>query len=147
MTPRTRGSSFRPRPQWRRASRPGCATPCASPRSSRSRPSSAMRDRPDTRPASLMVWTFRHPSAWLPVAMSGAALAVVIAHIVTVGIAREPDEGTAAHFWQLLMAGQLPLIAFFVFVHVASPRQVLPVLVLQLCAALAAVAPVFIFNW
>jgi len=94
-----------------------------------------------------MVWTFRHPSAWLPVAMSGAALAVVIAQIVTVGIAREPDEGTAAHFWQLLMAGQLPLIAFFVFAHAASPRQVLPVLVLQLCAALAAVAPVFIFNW
>ena len=45
------------------------------------------------------------------------------------------------------MAGQLPLIALFVFAHVASPKQVLPVLALQLCAALAAVAPVFIFNW
>ena len=24
-----------------------------------------------------------------------------------------PDEGTIAHLWQLLMAGQLPVLAFF----------------------------------
>lgn len=28
-------------------------------------------------------------------------------------VAREADEGAAAHIWQLLMAGQLPLVAFY----------------------------------
>ncbi len=29
------------------------------------------------------------------------------------GLVREPDEGTIAHLWQLLMAGQMPFLAFF----------------------------------
>ena len=57
--------------------------------------------------------TLRHPSAFLPVTMSLLAIAVVITHIVFFGTARQPDEGTAAHLWQLLMAGQLPIVGFF----------------------------------
>ncbi len=41
----------------------------------------------------------RHPSAFLPLAMSGAALAVVLGHIGTSGMQPQPDEGTAAHLW------------------------------------------------
>ena len=29
------------------------------------------------------------------------------------GLVREPDEGSIAHLWQLLMAGQLPILAYF----------------------------------
>jgi len=56
----------------------------------------------------------KQPSAFLPVAMSFAALATVLGHVAMFGGVREPDEGTAAHIWQLLMAGQIPIIAFFV---------------------------------
>jgi len=89
----------------------------------------------------------KQPSAFLPVAMSLAALAIVLGHIAMFGAAREPDEGTAAHLWQLLMAGQMPVIAFFAVKWVArTPRQALPVLALQAVAGLAALAPVYYFD-
>jgi hypothetical protein len=55
----------------------------------------------------------KQPSALLLLAMSIAALALVVGHIALVGVARQADEGTAAHLWQLLMAGQVPMVAFF----------------------------------
>ena len=90
----------------------------------------------------------KKPSAWLPLAMSLAALAFVIGHIVLFGTARQPDEGTAAHMWQLLMAGQVPVVAFFTIKWLPrTPKQALMVLALQVCAALATLAPVFFLNW
>jgi hypothetical protein len=80
--------------------------------------------------------------------MSLAALAVVLGHIAVAGVARQPDEGTAAHVWQLLMAGQIPVIAVFAAIWLPrAPRQALFVLMLQAAAGLAAAAPVFILNW
>jgi hypothetical protein len=92
--------------------------------------------------------TVKQPSALIPLAMSCAALAIVLGHIAMSGVGREADEGTAAHLWQLLMAGQLPVVAFFAIKWLPrSPRQALLVLVLQAGAALAALAPVFLLNW
>ena len=92
--------------------------------------------------------TVKQPSALLPLAMSCAALAIVLGHIAMSGVGREADEGTAAHLWQLLMAGQLPVVAFFAIKWLPrSPRQALLVLALQAGAALAALAPVFLLNW
>ncbi len=92
--------------------------------------------------------TMKLPSALLPLAMSFAALAIVLVHIAISGVAREADERTAAHLWQLLMAGQLPVVAFFVIKWLPqSPRQALLILALQAGAALAALAPVFLLNW
>jgi hypothetical protein len=89
----------------------------------------------------------RRPSAFLPVVMSLAALAIVIIHIVRFGTAREVDEGTSAHLWQILMAAQLPIIAFFAIKWLRpNPKPALGVLALQLVAALAAAAPVFYFG-
>ncbi len=86
-------------------------------------------------------------SAWIPVAMSLAALATVVIHIARFGVAREPDEGTAAHIWQLLMAAQVPVVAFFAVKWLPRmPRQALIILALQIGAALAAMAPVYYFN-
>lgn len=91
--------------------------------------------------------TLKKPSALLPLAMSFAALAVVLVHVARFGAAREADEGAAAHFWQILMAGQLPVIAFFAIKWLPrTPRQALLVLALQAVAALAALAPVFFLN-
>lgn len=89
----------------------------------------------------------KQPSAFLPVAMSLGALATVLLHVARFGVAREPDEGTAAHIWQLLMAAQIPIIAFFAIKWLPrAPREALPVLALQVGAVLAALAPVFLLK-
>jgi hypothetical protein len=56
----------------------------------------------------------RKPSAFLPLAMSLTALAVVLGHVAMFGVAHQADEGATAHVWQLLMAGQVPVLAFFI---------------------------------
>jgi hypothetical protein len=89
----------------------------------------------------------RKPSAFLPMAMSLTALAVVLAHIALYGVVRETDEGTAAHIWQLLMAGQLPFLVFFAIKWLPrAPRPTTCVLAMQAVAALASLAPVFFLN-
>ena len=89
----------------------------------------------------------KRPCAFLPVAMSFAALATVLAHIVMFGVVREADEGTAAHVFQLLMIAEVPIVAFFAIKWLPrSPRQALQVLALQVGAGLAALAPVFLLK-
>ena len=90
----------------------------------------------------------KRPSAFLPVAMSLAALATVLIYVAMHGTAPQADEGAAAHIWQLLMAAQAPIVLFFAIKWVPqSPRQAVPVLALQVAAALAAMAPVFLLHW
>jgi hypothetical protein len=93
------------------------------------------------------VSTLRRPSALIPLAMSLAALSLVLGHIAVSGVAREADEGTAAHLWQLLMAGQIPVIAYFAIAWLPrAPRQALLTLAAQAVAMLAAAAPVFLLG-
>ena len=90
----------------------------------------------------------KQPGAFLPVAMSVAALGIVLLYLARNGPAPQADEGSAAHLWQLLMAGQLPLIGYFVVKWLPqAPRQVLTILALQVVVALLAAAPVFLLNW
>jgi hypothetical protein len=80
--------------------------------------------------------------------MSSIALRLVLAHVATVGVEPQADEGAAAHIWQLLMVAQLPLIAYFGIRWVpAAPRQGLIVLVTQLAFALVAAVPVFLLGF
>ena len=80
--------------------------------------------------------------------MSLFAIALVVTHILLVGTARQPDEGIAAHLWQLLMAGQLPIVALFGIRWLPrAPRCALLVLALQAAAALAALGPVYFLHW
>ncbi len=94
----------------------------------------------------------RRPSAFLPLAMSLTALAMLLGAIVHgyvagYGVVRETDEGAIAHLWQLLMAGQMPILAFFAIKWLPrAPRQTLYVIALQAGAALASMAPVFFLN-
>jgi len=89
----------------------------------------------------------KQPSAWIPVAMSLAALVIVLAHVARFGVVHETDEGAAAHLWQLLMAGQVPIVAFFAFKWLPrTPRQALQVLALQAAAALASFAAVYFLT-
>jgi len=89
----------------------------------------------------------RQPSAFVPLAMSLTALAIVLGHIALYGVAREADEGAVAHLWQILMAGQLPVLLYFAIKWLRrAPRPALGVLALQAGAVLASMAPVFFLN-
>ena len=121
---------------------------------------SALRERVSPTPGGDMnqnTRTFRsivkQPSALLPLAMSiGALLVVAVAAIYSFvhsghGLVREADEGTAAHLWQILMAGQLPVLVFFAAKWLPrAPRQTLYVLAIEAGAILAAMAPVYFLN-
>ncbi len=88
------------------------------------------------------------PSAFLPPVMSLAALLTVAVYVAMFGVARQADEGTAAHIWQLLMAAQLPIIAFFAVKWLPrQPQWTLAVLAIQAAAALAALAPVYFLKF
>ena len=90
----------------------------------------------------------KNPSAFLPVVMSLGALSTIALFIVFHGTAPQADEGTAAHIWQLLMAAQVPIVLFFAIKWLPrSPRQAAPILAMQVGAALAAMAPVFLLRW
>jgi hypothetical protein len=89
----------------------------------------------------------KKPSAFLPLAMSFTALVLVLGSVAKFGAVHEVDEGAIAHLWQLLMAGQLPILAFFAIKWLPrAPRQALYMLLLQAGAALASMAPVFFLN-
>ena len=88
--------------------------------------------------------SWKRPSAWLPVLMSVTALAIVLIHIVRFGTAREADEGTSAHLWQILMAGQVPIIAFFAVRWLPrNPKPALLILAIQAIAGITALGPVY----
>jgi hypothetical protein len=92
------------------------------------------------------------PSAFIPLAMSLTALAIVVGAVLkdvaTYGsVIHEADEGTAAHLWQLLMAGQAPVLVFFAIKWLPrAPQAALCVLGLQAGAAMASMAPVFFLH-
>jgi hypothetical protein len=86
----------------------------------------------------------RRASAVIPIVMSAAALAMVLIHVALFGVTREADEGTAAHVWQLLMAGQVPVVAFYAIKWLPrEPKRAMGVLGMQIAAALAAAFPVY----
>lgn len=84
------------------------------------------------------IW--RKPSAWIPIACSVAALAVVLTLIVINGGAPHGrDEGAAAHLWQIFMLADALGIGYFLLRWVSmAPRKALVALAVQIGAALTA---------
>ena len=77
--------------------------------------------------------------------MSLGALAMIVWFVAAHGVVREPDEGTQAHLWQLLVAGQLPLVVSFAirWLPIAG-RPAAVVLAVQAAAfLLLAIAPLW----
>ena len=84
----------------------------------------------------------KRPSAFLPVVVLLLALCLVVWFVATFGLVRKTDEGTATHVFELIMAAQAPVVAYFPITWLyRAPRQVAVVLVVQVCAARAALAP------
>jgi uncharacterized membrane protein len=89
----------------------------------------------------------KQPSALIPMGMSAIALVMVLAHAAIYGVTHEADEGAVAHIFQLLIAGQAPVILFYVVRWLPrNPRRTLLMLGAQVGAALAALAPVYLLG-
>jgi len=89
----------------------------------------------------------KQPSAYLPLVMSTFVILMFLYFLLFVGVKREADEGIAAHLFQLLMGGQIPIIIYFVFTWLPKkPKEALLILELQFLAAFIACFPVFYFN-
>jgi hypothetical protein len=89
----------------------------------------------------------KRPSAFVPLAMSCAALITVLLHLQLSGVAREPDEGAAAHIFQMLIVAQIPFAAFFAWQFLPmAPKRAMTVISLQACAAVIAIFPVWWFK-
>jgi hypothetical protein len=82
-------------------------------------------------------------SAYAPLVLSGAALALLIGHAAIFGVVHEADEGAAAHIFQLLMVAQVPFPILFATGWLRrKPRAALGILALQLGSALVAISAV-----
>ena len=89
----------------------------------------------------------RKPSAIAPIMMSLAALSVVLVAIAIGAAKPQPDENAGAHIWQLLMAGQLPLLGWFALRWLTRDfRAALPIFGLQMVAFGAALLPVWLLG-
>jgi hypothetical protein len=92
--------------------------------------------------------SMKQPSAFLPLAMSLAALALALGNAAIFGVVYEADEGAAAHIFQLIMVVQVPIVAFFALKWLPrAPQETLRILALQAGAALAAIAAVFFLGY
>jgi hypothetical protein len=90
---------------------------------------------------------FRNASAAIPLGMSAGAFITVLIHLVSVGTGPEADEGTAAHLFQILLAGQAPFVAFFALKWLPRmPSEAMLVIAIQAAAAMIALAPVVLFD-
>jgi hypothetical protein len=90
---------------------------------------------------------FRNASAAIPLGMSAGAFITVLVHIISVGANPSADEGTAAHLFQILLAGQAPFVAFFALKWLPRmPSEAMLVIAIQAAAALIALAPVVLFD-
>jgi hypothetical protein len=87
----------------------------------------------------------KRPSAFLPLAISGAFLIAFLVGLAEGRLVPQPDEDAGAHLFQILMPVQFLIIVFFAISWLPQkPKPTLQVLALQLCAALAVLAIVYI---
>jgi hypothetical protein len=86
-------------------------------------------------------------SGLVPVAMSLAALGIVLA-VVTTGWERHlQDEGAAAHLFQLLIAGEIPIVLLFLLTaDRARPGPLMRMVAIQAVAIGAALGSLAFFH-
>ena len=111
-----------------------------------------MAARPDHEPGS----PFRATSAWVPVELAGAAIALLAGYLLTGphapsivienGIPRQ-DESGVARLWQLLMLLQVPCVLYFAAWWIPKdPKRALAMLSVQGLAFVAAALPVVLLE-
>ena len=89
----------------------------------------------------------KQPSAWIPLVMSLAALAMILVYVAINGFASSGngDEGAPARIFQLIMLAQLPIACYFAIKWLPKqPKQSLMVLALQ---AIGWIIPIATIMW
>jgi len=90
----------------------------------------------------------RHPTGFVPLILSGLALALVVGYATFVSSAPQADEGTAAHLFQLLLVLEIPVIAAFAIRWLpVAPTRAAAVLALQALAIAIALLPVYLLGF
>jgi hypothetical protein len=80
--------------------------------------------------------------------MSLVALGLVLFHLAVFGAAPQADEGPEAHLFQLLLAGEIPLLIFYAVKWLPrAPKTAVLVIGAQLGAVAAAMAPIYLLGW
>ena len=90
----------------------------------------------------------KQPSAWIPLVMSFVALVFLLSYVAMFGLASgspDGDEGTPARIFQLIMAAQLPFIAYFALVHL--PKRAMQTMIVLALQAIAWVIPIITVIW
>ena len=87
----------------------------------------------------------KQPDAWIPLAMSLAALTFLLGFVALFGIVQHEDEGTPAHIFQILMVTQLPIIAIFAIKWL--PKRTKPSMVILALQAVAWIIPIIAVIW
>ena len=96
----------------------------------------------------MQVFIGRQPEAWGPIGCSLIAIGLVLIQLVKHGAAPEPDEGTTAHLWQLVMGAQLPIIAVFVYRWGRRfPGKTIAIMAIQIAFAATAAAIPIMMGW
>ena len=89
----------------------------------------------------------KYPSAWLPLAMSGGGIFLVVLHVARYGVTHDTDEGTSAHLFQILMVLQVPIVGYFAVKWLPqAPGPAMRVLALQGLGIVAAFASVYLME-
>jgi hypothetical protein len=92
-----------------------------------------------------MWYLLKRPSGFLPLLISAGFLALLGTRFAQGTLVRQPDEGAAAHLFQILMPLQFAIIVFFGISWLPKrTKAAAVVLALQCCAALAVLAIVYV---
>lgn len=95
-----------------------------------------------------MISLLKKPSAWIPIAIPAAFLAIMFYRIAMFGLPKpEADEGTLAHLFQLWLVFEPLMILFFAAKWLPQmPKQALVIIAFQIIASFAVIAPVFLLH-
>jgi hypothetical protein len=94
-----------------------------------------------------MVELLKRPGGFVPLAISSGFLGVLLIGFLGGELLRQPDEGIAAHLFQILMPTQFLIIALFAMKWLPQqPKAAFKVLALQTSAALAVLAVVYFLH-
>ena len=95
-----------------------------------------------------MTTLLRKPGGWLPMLLSLAAIGLVVAHVVLVGVAPQKDEGVEARIFQLIiLVDAVAIGAFAVRWLPVALRPALMVVALQVLLAVIPLATIAALEW
>ena len=91
---------------------------------------------------------FKPISAWFPIAMSVMAITVVLFHLAMFGAAPQADEGASVASGSSSSWDRYPILIIYAVQWLPrTPKAALLVLGVQVAAAAAAIAPIFLLHW